>query len=1604
SEQISAPRGFRGHSSEKKKSKGEGDLVKQMLVKNLADGKDANEMLPAVLMAMLLDKDKGKESRRSRGASSSDYLELHGGSDSDESDADEDKAKGMKAVELLHRLHRSIRRHPKRVCEQFEKEVIEDLGIVKGQAWTLKDYVRKQQWGKFKGLYRTAIMDVEVYELLRSNQPDVAAAQVIQNLKSKMQAVMQGGDWGSAWLLTGLPDPLMKREFAGSRQEMSIISGYLDAVHRLQKRVRESKGHAGHHGEEDEESGAAGAATKKCNSESSFQQYFAWFQGAQGYLLERSSEGPLFPCALPYPEAILTEEVRGEAAEVTMWWSKAFLNVFISWGNFVTFGCPAPEGSGREPRVSYRASRDARVFADKLLGEMGEFVSYELVAGRLSCGGKRSVVESMLAQVQCTVGASYFHDGAAAEEAGSVALPVEASRVAIPSQAGMVDPCRWLEGERKETVQNLASLRKPEYLWDEIVTACHRVPVQEEPALADRMLSTGMAVLVPEKDLPRDSRGNMLLGGLFCVAKNETEDRLIFDRRPENATMHRLTWARLPAGACFARLLLGPQEFLRGSGHGLRNYYYTLSLPDGWVRYNGFGRRVCPKVVTKHGGDPKIDYRLAFRVLGMGDKNGCDIAQAVHEGLLRRHGVLDPSKTLVYGAHIPQGNLLEGVYLDDLLIAKKCEVPFVIPLDGSFIPPAAQVNDDDVIELQAAEAAYEEAGLERAEHKAFRQLVRFKAWGAEIDGILGKAGAPLEARRQVWVLIAKLVTGGFACRGVLQRVVGYLAFIFQYRRELYGLLHHMYKYLAKMPEGRWVPLPGHILDELRSCALHLPFATWNMRKGISSTVIATDATPTAGGAVTAAVPQAVAQALWRHTEVKGAAVRLDRDQDFLFGAEAPREASRFASLVSECLCWRVESGYSFRQTSHINLQEMRALKREVIKLAGDPKNAHTIFLFFNDSRVVCGALGKGRSSSYKLNGIIRTIIPHIILSGISLGLLWVETESNVADYPSRFRLLPPPCPAPRWLRRLGVQDISEWVGIEVFAESGQITLAHREAGVPMLDPWCFERSSTSFDGHLEELMRGGQVRWAWLAPPCGSFSPLRNLDVSGPLRRKGVPEGDPHNLEVQLGNSQWRWSLHLMSLLIEAGGFVFLVHPKNSVAWRLEETNRFIQQHNLRRVRWYVIAMSGENDFIVCGWESWASNGIPMSKYILQAVLVTLLATGFREVGLLRPGEMDKLFIGDDAQLIEWLRWWCQDRPSHRRVLRAGRRDWAKSLNPNFDYGLSLSLSSDFVLLTGIRTMPSRLAGALRELAAALEEEDWELVGSNSGEDPVAKRGPKAVERAGAVRGDAVDTTASSNVYHQDIRLEARLPGGQLFGSRVRLRKVADVDAAQAEAEEAAVEDAAAAAATLLEAVQTAAQQLGDAEVAEGQTAQEVLQDQASLQAASRWRAGRPLPHNQPAYSSRAGGAEWRPVVCGPSSPWHWLFELTVALFCKLVIRGMVALIVYFGRELYFQLSVSLAEVENSLVEWLATQLSGGGAGPPPLLQDAFLAIFAVPAFVYGTSEYRISMNLDCLARAGHLKRVESIEDANLCYWDAQAGSKQQSAGDGFFLILWMTC
>ena len=173
-----------------------------------------------------------------------------------------------------------------------------------------------------------------------------------------------------------------------------------------------------------------------------------------------------------------------------------------------------------------------------------------------------------------------------------------------------------------------------------------------------------------------------------------------------------------------------------------------------------------------------------------------------------------------------------------------------------------------------------------------------------MDGSQGRVGAPLRVRQQLWYLISLIVESGWASKAVMEKINGFLAFAFQFRRELFCLRHRIYNYVSGMPVGLWLPLPGFVLDELRSLSIHLPYATWNMRRRLSTTVLANDATPIGGGAVTAVAPEALVHELWCRSAVKGAPVRLHRDFSSV-GAEEPIEVSEFASAAAECLPWSV---------------------------------------------------------------------------------------------------------------------------------------------------------------------------------------------------------------------------------------------------------------------------------------------------------------------------------------------------------------------------------------------------------------------------------------------------------------------------------------------------------------------------------------------------------------------------------------------------------------------------------------------------------------------------------------------------------------------------
>ena len=165
--------------------------------------------------------------------------------------------------------------------------------------------------------------------------------------------------------------------------------------------------------------------------------------------------------------------------------------------------------------------------------------------------------------------------------------------------------------------------------------------------------------------MPKGADGKILCGGWFCVDHRNDMLRLIYDRRPVNATEASLNWLDLPAGQQLTRLVIDRGETIRGSGDDMESWFFQLQHQDDWHRHNGVGRRLLGKDFVDCGGIVGNRYRLVMRVVGMGDHNGVAFAQNTLEGILRSGGALKAESLLKFSRPIPQDKLWQVVYVDD---------------------------------------------------------------------------------------------------------------------------------------------------------------------------------------------------------------------------------------------------------------------------------------------------------------------------------------------------------------------------------------------------------------------------------------------------------------------------------------------------------------------------------------------------------------------------------------------------------------------------------------------------------------------------------------------------------------------------------------------------------------------------------------------------------------------------------------------------------------------------------------------------------------------------------------------------------------------------
>lgn len=440
-----------------------------------------------------------------------------------------------------------------------------------------------------------------------------------------------------------------------------------------------------------------------------------------------------------------------------------------------------------------------------------------------------------------------------------------ASSVAFPDALRGFDPLPFLDGDFAQAYHDPNTLLHGQYqeqvrmMPPDAVSAAARVELLK---LGWRWDQVDRLCLALPSEIDQKDRC-----GLFCISKPDGELRQIIDRRPRNSRELRPPQRGPKMGHPSSLLgIVIPDGYdLLGSVDDLKNFYHEfqvshqrgLTTPVGpsWSVSEWEGSKALAELKSRHPQKnlkPSDNVYMCFKGLSMGDHWAPAFAQMAHENLLASHGALKPEEHLRFGEILPRAPLghFSGVCIDD-------------KLNLQFTPKNSQdapLRDSE--SCRQADTAYETAGLTHHPKKRLRRVPVTCAWGAEVEGVVGLIGAKRDRLCLLSMATMLAASSSALTRTLVEQILGYWTFCFQFRRCLFSLIHVPFK---PTREARC---------ELQLLSVLGPTALAQLRSQVSPTIYATDAAPGGAGAVACHVGARVSRELYRRTEARGFHTKL----------------------------------------------------------------------------------------------------------------------------------------------------------------------------------------------------------------------------------------------------------------------------------------------------------------------------------------------------------------------------------------------------------------------------------------------------------------------------------------------------------------------------------------------------------------------------------------------------------------------------------------------------------------------------------------------------------------------------------------------------------
>ena len=575
----------------------------------------------------------------------------------------------------------------------------------------------------------------------------------------------------------------------------------------------------------------------------------------------------------------------------------------------------------------------------------------------------------------------------AGDHASSAPQSVVAGRVSLPPRDGPppIDIRTLLPSAEAELYSSPENLLLDAFEQAKVAKrsskrSCTLISSDEYSKLCDELFIRGMITF------KKDAK---VINGLFAVPKQDDVQRLIADLRKANSHFAVPAKVTLCGPDIISKIQVPTGQRLVQATRDIRDFYHRLAMPPSWWPYFAWQALDVSRVPSAAAQGLSGMMYPCLVSLPMGFSHSVRIAQLVHERVLHEMARLPRQNQILphNDLRLRPGRILYSVYIDDTW--------FVCLYDPS---------DPESSKLVQLLARYEQClvriGTPDKPSKRVGPLLAAPCdvLGMQVDGktlFFGMGAPKLEAlkRETRKICASQLPVSGKE----LARILGKWNWAFLARRPAMSVFAAAYLF-ARANENSSVPLWDSVRKELKVAVQIAPLLHTRLDLPWSGTVMASDASLTAGGVMA----KTLSKNDRRARNLLNTSHQLLKRLPPLSVVDVGVREPTIQAVLDDPSPWRTLFEKDWETDGeHINSLEMRAAyvatRHALLRESSSPQR----FLFLCDNTVCVCTITKGRCSSRNLLVRFRPIAALALATGSELNVVYIESDRNPADAPSR---------------------------------------------------------------------------------------------------------------------------------------------------------------------------------------------------------------------------------------------------------------------------------------------------------------------------------------------------------------------------------------------------------------------------------------------------------------------------------------------------------------------------------------------------------------------------------------------------------------------------